>query len=392
MNAKVSATIVSPETKTWTDYSTGIAWKTVALFVGVSVVYISMIVAIYLEAMSLLEGMVLATVLIYLGFTVVHEAGHGNIAHEVTWMKPIERFMGWVMTLLFFIMPFGLFAKIHDYHHAFTNDPDRDPDHWVSGDTWLQASLRAPTLALNYLYLTMTRFKDDPVITKTHMSSMIYFVVTGSISMGLILSGFALEFLVVGVIPIFLASYILGMLFDWIPHMPTRQQGRYQNTRSYLFPGLKYLTMGQSYHHIHHLYPRVSWFNYQRVFDLIRPELEAKNAPIEALFSNKLPRFGLSKNAREPSSIDGIHKLTLNVQKIHQETADAVAISFKNLDKPLPFKAGQYITITKLLNGEAITRCYSICESPNVGELTVGVKRVEGGLLSTYLNLSLIHI
>lgn len=374
-------------TKTWRDYSTGIAWGTVALFIGITIAYIGLVGAIYTESISLFSGMVISTFLLYLGFTVVHEAGHGNIAHDVSWMKPIERFMGWTFTTLFFIVPFGLFAKTHDYHHAFTNDPDRDPDHWVSGDTWKDASLRALVLPLNYLVLMATRFGQDPVIASTHRSSLIYFATTFTIAIGLVAAGYGMELLIVGIIPIFLSSYVLGMLFDWIPHMPTRQQGRYQNTRSYLFPGLKFLTLGQNYHHIHHLYPRVSWYHYQRVFNLIRPMLEKNNAPIEVLFSKTQPGFGQSLNALQPSSIEGVHKLTLSVESIEPLTDNSVAISFVALHgKTIDFKAGQYVTVTKLIAGKAITRCYSICDAPNESKLTIGVKSIKGGVLSSYLN------
>ena len=375
------------EMKGWMDYSSGVAWGTVALCIGVVVAYLSLLVGVALDAVSLPVGSLIATVLIYLGFTVAHEAGHGNIAHEVSWMKPYERLMGWAMTLLFIILPFGLFARIHDYHHAFTNDPDRDPDHWVSGDSWLEASWRAMTLPLHYLYLTVTRFKNDPVIEKTHVGSLVYYAITLPIVVGLIFTGYGLELLFIGVFPIFLASFVLGMLFDWIPHTPTRQQGRYQNTRSYLFPGLKVLTLGQNYHHIHHLYPRVTWYSYHKVFDLIRPELEAKNSPIEHLFSKDMPGFGQSRFALEPSSVDGIHKQTLTVEKVQNITDQSVAITFAPTNgKALDFKPGQYVTITKLVNGEPVTRCYSICSSPYVNELRVGVKKVDGGLLSSYLN------
>ena len=374
-------------TKTWRDYSTGIAWGTVALFIGITIAYIGLVGAIYTESISLFSGMVISTFLLYLGFTVVHEAGHGNIAHDVSWMKPIERFMGWTFTTLFFIVPFGLFAKTHDYHHAFTNDPDRDPDHWVSGDTWKDASLRALVLPLNYLVLMATRFGQDPVIASTHRSSLIYFATTFTIAIGLVAAGYGMELLIVGIIPIFLSSYVLGMLFDWIPHMPTRQQGRYQNTRSYLFPGLKFLTLGQNYHHIHHLYPRVSWYHYQRVFNLIRQMLEKNNAPIEVLFSKTQPGFGQSLNALQPSSIEGVHKLTLSVESIEPLTDNSVAISFVALHgKTIDFKAGQYVTVTKLIAGKAITRCYSICDAPNESKLTIGVKSIKGGVLSSYLN------
>jgi fatty acid desaturase len=137
----------------------------------------------------------------------------------------------------------------------------------------------------------------------------------------------------IGIIPVFLASYVLGMLFDWVPHTPTRQQGRYQNTRSYLFPGLKYLTLGQNYHHIHHLYPRVSWYHYERVFNLIRPELEANNAPIETLFlkivSSELPSFAKSTHASEPA---------VSMALINSPFMLRVFIKKRTMPSPLPSK------------------------------------------------------
>ncbi len=375
----------------WTDYATGIAWGTVVLWLVTIAGFASLYLAIYIEAIGLPVGAMIETFLLYLAFTVAHEAGHGNISHGVKEMETVEKMMGWSMFIPFLIIPFSTFAKIHDYHHAFTNDPDRDPDHWVKGDFWYSVTFRALTLPLNYIYLASTRFKNDPVIAQTHKSALLYYTLVLFISVGLIVSGYGLELLVIGIIPAFLTSYILGMLFDWIPHKPNRQQGRYQNTRSYLFPGLKYLTLGQNYHHIHHLFPRVSWYNYEQVVDLVRPELEDNNAPIEKLFSRRvLPGFGKSIHALEPGSVDGVHKLTLCVESIRQQTPDSVAITFANLNgKAMSFKAGQYLTITKRVGGDDITRCYSICESPNAGKLTIGVKRVEDGRLSTYLNGSL---
>jgi ferredoxin-NADP reductase/fatty acid desaturase len=394
MNADISVSMPEEREKDWSDYAQGVAWGTVVLYLLVGASYIMLIGSVHLFEINLFLASFIATIIMYIGFTVLHEAGHGNIAHGVSWMKPIENFMGWSVSIPFLIMPFGAFAKLHDYHHAFTNDPDRDPDHWISGNSWAEASIRAFTVVMNYGFLTLTRFRKDPIIAKTHKSTFIYYIGSIIITLSLIANGFIIELIMVGIIPALLASYILGMFFDWIPHMPTRQQSRYQNTRSYLFPGIQLISLGQSYHHIHHLYPRVPWYNYGRVFRLILPELKANNAPIESLFANTLGSeydcFGRSPNATEPSSVDGFHKLTLEVEDVRKETANAVAITFKSLNgKTIPFKAGQYVTVTKYLNNESITRCYSVCESPNSNKLTIGVKQVEGGTLSTYLNTEL---
>jgi len=82
------------------------------------------------------------------------------------------------------------------------------------------------------------------------------------------------------------------------------------------------------------------------------------------------------------------HKLTI-VNKI-PETHDSVSLSFKiPLLKKSKFKyrPGQHITIKAMINGKEVRRSYSFCSSPDRSELpTITVKKVEGGLMSTYLN------
>ena len=76
---------------------------------------------------------------------------------------------------------------------------------------------------------------------------------------------------------------------------------------------------------------------------------------------------------------------SLIVSDINNLTLDSVEINFdisntSNFD----FVPGQYITIKHEINGEDIRRAYSICSAPSEG-LSIGVKRVEGGKMSTFL-------
>jgi len=78
----------------------------------------------------------------------------------------------------------------------------------------------------------------------------------------------------------------------------------------------------------------------------------------------------------------------LKISKINQLTSDAVEIVFlipENLISEFEFIAGQYITICTKINNEDIRRAYSLCSNPSSGEVAVGVKKVEGGLMSTFL-------
>ena len=84
-----------------------------------------------------------------------------------------------------------------------------------------------------------------------------------------------------------------------------------------------------------------------------------------------------------------IHFHSLQVKKIKKETEDCVSISFDvpaELQDTFQFIQGQNITIRKEISGREVRRNYSICTSPLDKELKVAVKRVEGGLFSTYAN------
>lgn len=73
-----------------------------------------------------------------------------------------------------------------------------------------------------------------------------------------------------------------------------------------------------------------------------------------------------------------------------QETADAVSISFlipDQLKEEFRYKAGQYLTLEVEVGGEKLRRAYSLCSCPLTDDqLTVTVKKVEGGKVSTKLN------
>ena len=80
---------------------------------------------------------------------------------------------------------------------------------------------------------------------------------------------------------------------------------------------------------------------------------------------------------------------SLIVSNIRQETLNSVVISFEippNLKNQYAFKAGQYLTLSSNIKGEQIKRSYSICSSPKSQNLQVGVKAIENGVFSNYVN------
>ena len=84
-----------------------------------------------------------------------------------------------------------------------------------------------------------------------------------------------------------------------------------------------------------------------------------------------------------------IHFHPLRVKKIEKETEDCVSIVFdvpNELQDLFRFKQGQSLTVRKQFNGEEARRTYSICSAPSDNILRVAVKKVDGGIFSTWAN------
>jgi ring-1,2-phenylacetyl-CoA epoxidase subunit PaaE len=76
----------------------------------------------------------------------------------------------------------------------------------------------------------------------------------------------------------------------------------------------------------------------------------------------------------------------LTIRAVEAQTADAVAISFDvppALVDVFDFRPGQYLTLRADVDGVDTRRSYSIASAPGES-LTVGIKRVEDGIFSTF--------
>ncbi|MCV6615379.1 MAG: FAD-binding oxidoreductase, partial [Cellvibrionaceae bacterium] len=84
------------------------------------------------------------------------------------------------------------------------------------------------------------------------------------------------------------------------------------------------------------------------------------------------------------------HFHPLKVAKIEQETSDSVSIV---LDVPaaqkdlyLNYTQGQHLVMKANIKGEEVRRNYSLCSGVQDRELRVGIKKIDGGLFSSFAN------
>jgi ring-1,2-phenylacetyl-CoA epoxidase subunit PaaE len=84
-----------------------------------------------------------------------------------------------------------------------------------------------------------------------------------------------------------------------------------------------------------------------------------------------------------------IHFHRIPIKDVTKETTDCVSVSLdipEDLKAVFAYKQGQSLTMRAFINNEEVRRTYSICSSPLDNEWKVAVKKVEGGLFSTFAN------
>jgi ring-1,2-phenylacetyl-CoA epoxidase subunit PaaE len=79
----------------------------------------------------------------------------------------------------------------------------------------------------------------------------------------------------------------------------------------------------------------------------------------------------------------------LTVAKVKHETRDAIAVTFDlppQLQDVFQYRQGQHLTLRAMIDGEDVRRSYSICAAVQDAQLRVAIKRVAGGVFSTWAN------
>ncbi|MGI8501122.1 MAG: beta-carotene hydroxylase [Hassallia sp.] len=205
------------------------------------------------------------TIALHIAGTVIHDACHQS-AHR---NRVVNAILGHVSALML-VFAFPVFTRVHLQHHAHVNDPENDPDHYVStgGPLWL--------LPVRFLYHEVFFFQRQLWRKNELMEwflSRLFVAVIFYISVQYHFLGYILNF---WFIPSAVIGLTLGLFFDYLPHRPHQERDRWKNARVYPNRILNLLIMGQNYHLIHHLWPSIPWYNYQPTYYMMKPLLDEK--------------------------------------------------------------------------------------------------------------------
>ena len=215
----------------WRSHAFRVAWPTVLLFAAILAGEALLWWATLSGRLSLWFGWLPATLLGYLAFTVMHEAGHGNIHGRDPRWKPLAEACGWLSGLLI-LGPYPAFRVIHNLHHSHTNDPQRDPDHWVAAGGTARVALRCLTMLPYYYWAflwgpssrTRPARLERPFVLWTTAAYVV-------LAAALTVSGLGRQVFALWLVPAVLACGLLAFVFDWLPHHPHHEQRRGHDTQ-----------------------------------------------------------------------------------------------------------------------------------------------------------------
>lgn len=376
-----------------------LAWPTVLLWGATLVLFGLEMAGLLLWDWSRWATVPMGAAVTFLMFSVVHEATH----HAVSTSTRTNDLFGHLAVP--FVVPwatFGLIKYIHIEHHRNTNEPKAtDPDMWCDeGPAW-QLPLRWATIDLWYIAFYLRKLKERP---RGEIALTFTVFALGVGALAVLGFGVSAEFVIWGVlVPQRFGILVLGWWFDYLPHhglTVTQREDKYRATRVRV-GGEKVLTplfVYQNYHLVHHLHPSVPFYRYVRAWRRNEQAYLDRNAAISTWFGRSLTASEYRTWRRitdELGDVEGsgagsrprFHPL--RVSAITPVTADSVALTFEvpeDLAFHYRYLQGQHLTLRAVIDGVDQRRSYSLVRPVSAGELTVAVKRVEGGIFSNYVN------
>ncbi len=191
------------------------------------------------------------TYLIFLGTVMAHESVHGHLGRT----KAANFWWGRI-ALIPSMVPFTNFRKTHQLHHAHTNLPDQDPDHFMKSRNLFELFLR--TLAMPHHWFFWLRKRGR--IKRSDVIELVLNYLGIIIVFSVVLAFTSASRLFWGMVP----PLILVSVLLWYPFAVQTHEGfstGSPNSRSHNYYGrfMYWFSLGLSMHRVHHLQPKLSW-------------------------------------------------------------------------------------------------------------------------------------
>jgi len=203
------------------------------------------------NGLHLVVDILVRTYLIFLGTVMAHESVHGHLGRTRR-----ANFWWGRIALLPSMVPFTNFRRTHQLHHAFTNVPDKDPDHFMKSRNLLELALRAIAMPHHWFFWLRKRGRlksaDLLELFLNYVAiAVLYAAVLALIGPTRLLSGMAP--------PLVLVSVLLWYPFAVQTHEGFSTGAAELRSHNYYGRFMYWFSLGLSMHREHHLQPKLSW-------------------------------------------------------------------------------------------------------------------------------------
>jgi fatty acid desaturase len=193
----------------------------------------------------------LRTYLIFVGTVMAHESVHGHLGKT----RSTNYWWGRI-ALLPSMVPFTNFRRTHQLHHAFTNIPDRDPDHFMCSRNIFELVLRALAMPHHWFFWLRRRNR----LQRRDLIELLlnYLAIVLTFSVILELTGPSRLFWGMAP-PLVLVSVLLWYPFAVQTHEGFSTGSADSRSHDYYGAFMYWFSFGLSLHRVHHKQPKLSW-------------------------------------------------------------------------------------------------------------------------------------
>tara|TARA_B100001250_G_C19807206_1_gene793944 strand:- start:2490 stop:3380 length:891 start_codon:yes stop_codon:yes gene_type:complete len=266
----------------------GIAWPTIFIFFVAAFVIIGSQIMYANSQISLFTHLILSSYFMYVMYTPLHEASHKNISGTKKKFRFLNTIFGF-LSAAFYLHSYTQHTWSHLEHHKHANDKELDPDYIMKGSNWLSIMARGFFILLikDYFYIRNQKLKNDKT-AKMKMRVGTLESLMPIVLLVILTNVFNLpwyHFLISYVFPLLSAVMLLGIFFDYLVHMPHKSAEKFGDTnvirtKKWLDYPMTWIWCFQNYHGMHHLFPKLPFYRYKKVFIHKEDELKRLGLPI----------------------------------------------------------------------------------------------------------------
>ena len=259
------------------SFSQRFQWEMILIGLGQAAIWLSLWPLVLNGIIDLWVGFLIAILCACFAYLPSHEAQHGNYSRGNPKLRWLDGFVGHI-TLITLIFPYHLLRITHMKHHAYTNDPEKDPDylnaHAGSVLKVIKNSLDGSSVDYGkYLEVFST---DKAFVNSFEKAIPIALLYRFTLLVLVII--FPLETLLLWWLPAKIGTVYTTVFFAYFPHLGT-STGRYKDTRFWSHWMPRYINHSMQLHFIHHLHPSIGHYDEPKAIEELKPFLIARKVP-----------------------------------------------------------------------------------------------------------------